>query len=240
MVLDGPYNDSNQLMNDGLRAAGLVPETEPFTSLGMLQVGEGGGEVTTPAVLLGTGNNAIVDWVLIEARDGSLSTTVLNTRAALLQRDGDVVDMDGISSITMQLSTGNYHIAVRHRNHFGVMTALPVALSAVTPVIDLTSSATAVYGTDARKSVCRQRMVLWAGNCLRDQFMKYTGASNDRDPILVRIGGSVPTATTTGYFAEDATMDGVVKYTGVSNDRDIILLNIGGVVGDGYQLEQLP
>jgi hypothetical protein len=28
-----------------------------------------------------------------------------------------------------------------------------------------------------------------------DGVVKYTGASNDRDPILVMVGGSIPTAT---------------------------------------------
>ena len=36
---------------------------------------------------------------------------------------------------------------------------------------------------------------------------------NDRDAILLRIGGSVATAIVTGYYPEDVNLDGEVKYT---------------------------
>jgi hypothetical protein len=70
--------------------------------------------------------------------------------------------------------------------------------------------------------------------------LKYTGADSDRDAVLTRIGGVVPTATASGYFAEDVNMDGTVKYTGVGNDRDRILVNIGGTVPTNIRLQQLP
>ncbi|MBP7450142.1 MAG: hypothetical protein KA817_08890, partial [Flavobacteriales bacterium] len=81
---------------------------------------------------------------------------------------------------------------------------------------------------------------LWSGNVLQDGRLSYSGSGNDRDPILSRIGGAVPTATTTGYLSEDVNMDGVVKYSGASNDRDPILNNIGGVVPTATLLEQMP
>jgi hypothetical protein len=68
----------------------------------------------------------------------------------------------------------------------------------------------------------------------------YTGDDNDRDEILQRILGTVPTNTVTGYFIEDLNLDGIVKYTGAINDRDIILSNIGGVVPTNVRNEQLP
>ena len=70
--------------------------------------------------------------------------------------------------------------------------------------------------------------------------MKYTGPGNDRDLILSKIGGVVPTNTVTGYFPEDVNLSGVVQYTGPGNDRDIILENIGGVVPTNTRIEQLP
>jgi hypothetical protein len=82
--------------------------------------------------------------------------------------------------------------------------------------------------------------VLWAGNALRDVVIRYTGGNNDRDPILVRVGGAVPTNTVAGYWPEDVNLDGVVKYTGPANDRDPILVNIGGTVPTSTREEQLP
>jgi hypothetical protein len=69
---------------------------------------------------------------------------------------------------------------------------------------------------------------------------KYTGDSNDRDPILSAIGGTVPTNTEAGYFNTDTNLDGVVKYTGVGNDRDMILSNIGGTVPRTPALSNFP
>ena len=57
-------------------------------------------------------------------------------------------------------------------------------------------------------------MVLWAGNALRDTNLRYTGLSNDRDPILVRLGGTMPTNVVAGYYTEDRQM---LSY--MSNDK---------------------
>jgi hypothetical protein len=74
----------------------------------------------------------------------------------------------------------------------------------------------------------------------RDVEVKYTGGFNDRDPILVAIGSSLPTNTITGYHPADVTLDGVVKYTGAGNDKDPILINIGGGSATNTVEEQLP
>ncbi len=71
--------------------------------------------------------------------------------------------------------------------------------------------------------------------------MKYAGGGNDRDLILVAIGGTVPTNTLSlVYSQEDITMNGVVKYAGSANDRDILLQNIGGSVPTATRNAQLP
>jgi hypothetical protein len=73
-----------------------------------------------------------------------------------------------------------------------------------------------------------------------DVELKYTGTTNDRDPILLAIGGTLPTNTIAAYALEDVNMDGVVKYAGASNDRDPILVNVGGSVPTATRTEQLP
>ncbi len=117
------------LMRDNLNTNALLPNTEPFSALGYTHYGEGGGETMVASAMTQTGNNAIVDWVVIELRDENMPSTILATRSALLQRDGDIVDVDGTSPVTFEcFKAANYHVAVRHRNHLGVMTALPVFL----------------------------------------------------------------------------------------------------------------
>ncbi|HQZ42872.1 MAG TPA: hypothetical protein PK735_08295, partial [Flavobacteriales bacterium] len=225
-------------MNDQLRTAGLIPLTEPYSALGYSHV-NGGGETTTSAVLTASGTNAIVDWVVVELRSTGNPSTVLATRSALVQRDGDVVDVDGTSPVTFNMAAGNYHIAIRHRNHLGCMSANALALSPTPTTLDLTTPAATTWGTNARKNVSGT-MVLWAGDCTGDGQVKYTGTGNDRDMILQAVGGVTPTATVAGYRVEDLNMDGLVMYTGTGNDRDRILENIGGTVPTNVVVEQLP
>ena len=243
MMLEGAYDPATLKMRDDLRVAGLIPATEPYTALGFAQASDGGGEAIQPGVLAETGDDAIVDWVLVELRSSVTPTSIIATRAALVQRDGDVVAEDGRSPIALLAPAGNYLVAVRHRNHLGVMTAAPAALTTSTTSIDLTNTGFATYGTAAQKTIGSKNM-LWAGNVWRDVVapygLRYTGSLNDRDPILLAIGGSVPTATTTGYRSEDVNMDGTVRYTNADNDRDPILVNIGGSVPTNIRIEQLP
>jgi hypothetical protein len=82
------------------------------------------------------------------------------------------------------------------------MTAQPIALGASQTTIDLSDPIVPLYGTEAMHTVSGVR-VHWQGNTLRDGELKYTGLDNDRDPILIRIGGTVATNVVTGYHISD-------------------------------------
>ncbi|MEO8068589.1 MAG: delta-60 repeat domain-containing protein [Flavobacteriales bacterium] len=240
VLLDGPFVSGTGLMNDALRSAGVVPNTEPYTGLGYNHVGGGGGEAMNASVLAVQGNNAIVDWVFLELRNSADMQQVLATRSVLVQRDGDVVDVDGTAPVSFAAAAGNYAVAVKHRNHLAVMTAGPIALGGTATTIDFTLSGTATFGSGARKTV-GAKQVLWAGDVTGNNRVSYTGVGNDRDPILSAIGGTVPTQVISGTYARtDANMDGLVKYTGTYNDRDVVLLSIGGAVPTAVRLGQLP
>lgn len=238
MYLDGCYNTTEHRMNDQLRANNQVPASEPYSGLSFALPG-GGGETLGSGLLATTGDDAIVDWVVVELRSATMPAQIVEAQCALLQRDGDVVAADGSSVLHFSAPEGDYHIAVRHRNHLGCMTATTRSLTTAATMVDFGLSATATYGTDAR-NLKDGRMLLWSGNVVRDGALRYTGSGNDRDPILQAIGGSVPTVTTTGYGPGDVNMDGVVKYTGSGNDRDALLQNIGGSVPTQARMEQLP
>ncbi|HRH38314.1 MAG TPA: proprotein convertase P-domain-containing protein, partial [Flavobacteriales bacterium] len=238
--LEGPYNSGTGLMSDTLRYSGLVPLTEPYTALGYVHSGGGGGETTTNAVLSVTGNNAIVDWVLVELRSSANSSVILASRSALVQRDGDIVGTNGTSPVNFNNTAGNYYVAVRHRNHLGCMSSAALALTNSALAVNFTATATAVYGVQARNDLAGGISVLWAGDVSFNHTLLYVGANNDRDPILSRIGGVVPTATVNGYYPEDVNLNTQVKYVGAANDRDPILTNIGGTVPTASRVEQIP
>jgi hypothetical protein len=240
VFLEGAYNASTQLMNDGLRSLGRIPEIEPYTAAGM-QSPPAGGEAITAQIVAPTGDNAVCDWVLVELRSAGDATHVVASRSALVQRDGDLVGADGSSALGFHgVAAGNYFVSIRHRNHLGVMTAVAVPLSMVTTSIDLTNPATLTYGTSAQKQV-GTKMVMWAGDATGDGTLKYTGSGNDRDPLLIAIGGSTPNAVVTNvYDRRDTNLDGVIKYTGSGNDRDIILTNVGSTTPNSTRTQQLP
>ena len=238
--LEGPYETAPQaMMRDDLRVAGLVPNNEPYTALGYAHAGGGGGEQIGAGVLNITGPDAIVDWVVVEARSTTFPHAVQATRSALVQRDGDIVGVDGVSPVLLQTTLGSHYLAIRHRNHLGVMTAAAVVLGTAPLSIDFRNAGTATWGTEALKTAFSTRL-MWGGNAFRNGILKYTGDSNDRDPILTVVGGAIPTGTVIGYYLEDTNLSGLVKYTGSANDRDIILYNIGGSVPTATRMEQLP
>ncbi len=238
-ALGGPYVQTTGLMSDGLRTASLVPLTEPYSALGFTVVGYQSIRSIPQSVLAVSGNDAIVDWVWLELRDAIAPTTIRAARPALVQRDGDVVELDGTRPVAMGIANGSYKVVLRHRNHLGVMTANDVTLSGTVSTVNLKLFATATYGTEARQDVSGTQ-VLWCGNSRLDNSVKYTGSNNDRDPIVVFVGGTTPNNTVGGYRPEDVNMDGTVKYTGSGNDRDPILVGVGSTVPNNVRVEQLP
>jgi hypothetical protein len=239
-LLGGPFDQPSGLMNDGIRSSGQLPGIEPYTSMGYDHRMKGGGEVMGPGVAQVTGPDAIVDWVVLEQRSGTDPSEVISTATFLLQRDGDVVGLNGSSVPRWPVVLGQHHLAVHHRNHAGVMTAMPLSFTAGAPMnIDLAEPATPVYGNEAASFVGDVR-VLWPGDVNGDGTIRYSGASNDRDPVLAAIGGSIPTNTVSGYAPEDVNLDGLIRYAGAANDRDPILFTIGGSVPTAVRLVQVP
>lgn len=237
VLLEGPYDPLAGLMRDDLRFLGFLPANEPYSAIGSPPIGHLPGTVSS-SVFDVTGPDAIVDWIQLELRAPSDLLQPVARVDALVQRDGDVVATDGVGPVVFMQAAGNYFVVIRHRNHLAAMSAIPLALSCAPTPMDLTGTG-ALFGTQPTKNIGGTE-VLWAGNTNSDGQLKYTGTNNDRDPILLRIGGSVPTNTVMGYFREDVNMDGTVKYTGAANDRDPILVNIGGTVPTSTRVQQVP
>jgi hypothetical protein len=236
--------DPSVQMRTTLKAQGLLPVVEPYSALGCVHTGGGGGEVLGP---IASTWYPVVDWVIVELRSPSDPNTVMASKAALLAQDGRIVDALTTSPLRWTLPPGYYHVAVKQRNHLGVMTATPVLLCGeASVVVNFLMSTIATYGTEAQEHRTHQYgnyECLWPGNAnwtSSPTQIKYAGANNDRDAVLTRIGGTTSTATSNGYFNEDVNLDGVAKYAGADNDRDVILQTIGGVVPTVVRSEQMP
>ncbi len=238
VFLQGPYDAGTGLMSNGIRTAGLLPGTEPYTALGYPVLG-GGGETIAAEVMNATGGNAPVDWVRVEYRQPGNPGTVVHAQHAIVQRDGDVVSPTTGGPLPVGPAGNNYHIAVRHRNHLGAMTAAPMNFAVPLAHVDLSLPGTATYGANARRNQGGV-MMLWCGNVNGDAIVRYTGGGNDREPILITVGGAIPTGTVNGYLPHDTNMNGQVKYTGTGNDREVILQNVGSSVPTNSLVEQLP
>ena len=200
LVNNGGENGANgPLMRDNLRSSpyadvlgtNCIPINEPYNALpSFTHVGSGGGEVASAAAFDDNEENSIVDWVFIELRDKTDSKTILLTRSALLQRDGDVVDVDGVSPlIWCGLPDDTYFIAIRHRSHLGIMTESAELISENGTVVDFTDGNMALsgefdYGTThpiagsdydytglAQKTYLGKR-VMWLGNSAHNNKIK--------------------------------------------------------------------
>jgi hypothetical protein len=236
------FGTNGMLMRDTLRQLNRLPSVEPYTGMpGFAHVGNPGGETVgnMAVVFADNGANSIVDWVFVELRSSSNPVTVLKTRSALLQRDGDVVDIDGISPLVFEnTQPGNFYVAVRHRNHLGTMTAASIAMTNAGTTVDFTNLSTPLWddGTGLNgfeQSTFTGAFALWAGNVNVDKSVIYAGQDNDKNPLFNQIDQATGNAILhsqsfvyNGYFTGDVNMDGSAIFAGQKNDVDFIFNNV--------------
>ncbi len=234
VFLGGPYNQTTGRMSTALNDANLIPLTEPYTALGYTFT-NGAGSTISPTVLNATGDDAIIDWIIVELRSSTNSGTVVASKPALVEADGDVMSIDGNTPILGTFTPGTYYVAVRHRNHLGTVTLNAMPISSA---IDL--STVPLYGANAAKTVNGQH-VLWPGDTDGNGQVKYTGSGNDRDSILTAVGSTTPNNQVFNTYSRlDVNMDGNIKYTGTGNDRDPILITVGSTTPNNTLYAQLP
>jgi hypothetical protein len=229
IFLQGNY--SNGLMTESLRTQNLIPTTEPYSGItGFTHIGSGGGESTLSSIVgsnAPSDNNSIVDWVFLQLHQAT-DSNIISTRSVLLQRDGDVVDIDGISPVNMSgNASGNYFISVRHRNHIGARTSTTLSLAKTTTSnYNMTDGLNKVF----KGSITHNPLAtlsngvfgLWAGNANNDGLVKMTGltpANNDYLKLLNTLESNIATQTAV-YSNQDLNLDGNVKMTGLTPDNN--------------------
>ncbi len=257
------------LMRDNLRTGGYLPLSDPYRTAAYSslfpQVNNAQSQSIPASLTAVTGEKAIVDWVLVELRDKLNPATVSYTRSGLLLRDGTVIDSDGQAGLSFSAALAdNYYVAIRHRNHLGVMTLQPVSYagtSAATTVDFITMTDAQLWNASGYDGVERSTTTassqtvraLWAGSTTASGKVKYSGSGSGLPMLLsniVNYPGSTAAFNYTnayGYLNGDVNMDGRSLYIGNGNDGAIILgnilaypLNSSGVYNYNLMLQQLP
>ena len=260
--LQAPFNTSTGVMSDALRTpSNLIPLTDPYrsapytTSFG--HINNSGAETAAASVFAdqASTNDNIVDWVFLELRNSNVSpgNTVLQTRSALVQRDGDIVDIDGASPVTFNnTANGNYTIAVRHRNHLG-LSADPSSnlyaaaeAKAAAPTMDFTTATDAqLFGTAAAFTTGGGKTLMWGGNANFNGNVRFIGLANDKDYLLLTapsngLGNNPSAVLSNVYSPSDVNMNRNVRYIGLANDKDFMLINTLGSSAANVRNQTLP
>ncbi len=278
-------DDGRQLMRDNLRRnpiteANYLPSSDPFShrfgyvdvAARFNKVGPGANPLyqTIPnpeAVFSVSGSNAIVDWIFVELRDKNDKTKVLATRSGLLQRDGDIVDLDGKSGLTFEgVAADNYYVTIKHYKHFGVMSKYALSFEQLTTLVDFTSPnfPTFDYGTShpsgvnytglAQNTIINGIKVMWAGDFDGNGLIKLTSPDDDLSYLQMMVL-TFPDNTEMmsnyagayGYSTADYDMNGLVKLDNPDDDMSfltatVLLYDLNTTLASNFALfiEQLP
>jgi uncharacterized protein (TIGR02145 family) len=143
VFLEGAFVDG--AMTTNLNAAGMLPLTQPYNIAPWNY--EGTESVTSIP------NNDIVDWVLVELRETSGDATTatpatrIARRAGFLNKDGFIVDIDGVSPLLFNTTiTQNLFVVIWHRNHLSIMSAVPLTISGGIYNYNFTDNMSKTYG----------------------------------------------------------------------------------------------
>jgi large repetitive protein len=258
-------NGGTTLMRDNLRVspftgANYIPVKDPYSTTAyntkFVRVLDGLNSalqaVTDSTAMFGNHNSTsddIVDWMFVELRDKANNTSVISTRSVLVQRDGDFVDVDGSPCIRFPATPADdYYVVVRHRNHLGVMSAIPISKAVLSGGgwVDFTNGSTQEWNFGANHPTAtgidfsglsqvtvNGKRAMWYGNSRSDRQIKYQAPNDDpyqvfRDVILH------PNNTSRqynfdfgyGYFDADVNMNSKVKYQAPGDDVYLIFRQV--------------
>ena len=225
-------NLADTLMSDSLRKKGLLPVEEPYSDLAYIEhFGNGGGETVDPTAFDVIGENAIVDWILLEIRDSADAGEVIETKSVLVKRNGEIVSVDGEDILYFpNLQEGSYNVAFRHRNHLGIASQFPWYLSSVNiPTLDFTNVNTPIFQKGESATIINNMRAAWAGDFNGDRRIIYQGPDNDVFYLFSIVLGDpgnvafLANYISFGYDRTDMDMDGRMIYQGPDNERAKLL-----------------
>jgi len=209
IILDGGFSFSQVLpMRTILLNSGHIPTYQPFNpNLPYYN--------NSNPVWLYAGSESVasipanvVDWILVELRDASdaasaTSSTTTKKMAVFLLSSGSVVDLDGVSMPTFDVSISqNLFVVIYHRNHLSVMSSVALIENGGIYSYDFTTDPAQVYRGDF--GCVEISTGLW-GSVGGDG-----NADNQVDnPDKIDLWGSE--AGSSGYFGSDYCIDGEIN-----------------------------
>ena len=140
VLLQGGYLPATGKMNNAINLAGNLPNDHPYN--------------VTPWNYTGTESmtafpDSIVDWILVELRDKTDASLVIEKRVGLISQSGIVMDTNLLRGLDFSTLIGSdtFYIVVEHRNHMPVMSGEPVSVPNLGHPYDFTEIAiTQPYG----------------------------------------------------------------------------------------------
>lgn len=256
------------LMRDDLRsssftAARYIPDTDPYASMSATSW-EGGNEkydhvlsgylskfsaIPDPATVFAvTGEDAITDWVFVELRDKTDNTLVISTRSGLVQRDGDVVELDADFGLRFPgVDVDDYYVVVKHRNHLGAMTAAAQTPTQLSDLVDFTQASTGIFDFAATKfggtydytGLAQNAnskpgyLALWGGDFDGNGKIKYSNPGDDLNNLLGNVlGYEIVVGLEYNFFTNfdfafgyqdgDYDMNSKSKYDNPNDDKNML------------------
>jgi hypothetical protein len=203
--LEGPYHLASSKMLTNL--SGVIPRIHPYAAAPW--------NFTAYDSIQSLPSESLVDWVLLEVRMSNTAaaatgTTVRARVLAFIDENGQLIDTSGnTNGVVMPTdSNGQFYIALYHRTHIPVMSAL-----AATPPVDqvngafsydFTTAVNRAFGTDALVELSSGVWGLYAGRV--ENTTPFTVDQADRNATW-------SDRNKLGYEASDAALEGTVDAT---------------------------
>lgn len=194
VYLEGPYSAGGDSMTTAINAD--LPLSQPYSG--------------TPWNFGGNENVSsippdVVDWVLVDLRTDTAANSKVVSRAAFLNKNGSIVDLDGSSPLSMPKGENNYYIVVHQRNHLSIMSAVPQGLYGLSSLYDFTTSQNAAFGVNPMKDIGNGVLGMYAGDGNKSGIVTIAdrnAAFLDRDSV--------------GYLDTDYNLSGIVTISDVN------------------------
>jgi len=203
ILLEGAYQTAGQMSTI---LQNLIPLEHPYDQAPYLH--DGKEELLTIPT-------EMVDWVLVEARQGTPSltgekgTTTVETVAAILYSDGSIKGVNGENGVLFVtlIEDQEYYFCIRHRNHLDVLSATPL-LASETMTYDFTTGAAMAFGAEQLKWLPNEgKAVMYSGDFNIDGTVQTTDYDQwVIDPAAVNV-----------YAAPDANLDGIIQVSDFDN-----------------------